>query len=121
MGIKKIGRIVLNRAAASFFEDRGADNVILLWDDETGILTIQAVNSHPEAHPVYYRRHQTPAMFCARASLGSIGYDFSDSRTLDATLVPDQGSIEVRLLPECFLPRTRSESGTHGSTDGRGR
>jgi len=105
LAIKKHGRVILNRPAASFFEDLGFGKVILYWDDNSHILTVQGVRSHPEEHVVYYGGAKNiPAAFSAKTALNSIGYDFSENRTYLAKIVPEESAIEVRIPPEHFLP-----------------
>lgn len=119
VSIKKQGRIILNRPAASCFESKRIAKVILTWDDETHTLTIKGVKSHTAETVIRYGGNKKiPAAFGAGAALKSISYDFSQNRTFQARFVPQEAAIQVVLPPYCFRPPlkvglvTPSESAT---------
>lgn len=108
VAVKKNGRVILNRPAASFFEDAGVGKVILIWDEETNTLSVKGVESHRDEHLVYYGGSKgIPAALSAKTALSSIGYDFSENRTFAGTLNWSEKTLEVLLSPE-YCPYSRA-------------
>jgi hypothetical protein len=76
-----LGRVALNRGAASVLEKIAAEHVFLLWDSETSKCAIKVTGKKDQrAYKLHYGQKGNGAGFSAVTFLNHIKYDWSESR-----------------------------------------
>ncbi len=96
IGIKRQGRIVLNKASAEAFRSRGFDYALLLRANN--VLFVKSdKGKHKDAHKITYGKGGIPGLITAKSSLKNLGVNFAKNWSdIPVDEVSDKGD-EVRL------------------------
>jgi hypothetical protein len=100
---KKLGRCLMNRAAALLLERDGVDYVLIMWDKETHRIGLKAsTKKDPRSFAVRYSRKDknvTGAAFSGVMFLRHIGYDLSTTQSYAMNWNADDSIFEVEIPP----------------------
>lgn len=96
IGIKKEGRVVLNRASTDEFQNRGFSRAVLLRRDN--VLFIKSAKPKDlRSHKITFGKGGIPGLITAKSGLRSLGIDISQNRKdIPVTEVFEVGSTDLR-------------------------
>ena len=106
----KMGRLAFNMFATKEFQVKGIEKVLLLWDKETRRVGVKPLTGNdPRSYKLHPGVRGNGCGFSATTFLDHIGYDVSESRSMDA-LWDDGEKMFVIEVPEEYLKK-----GTQGT------
>jgi hypothetical protein len=99
--ITKIGRIMLNAAAARIFHENAVESVLLLLDREQEKIALRPINKKDaRAYRVTYGKNNNGCSFSGKSFLDFAKFDYSKKRSFPATWNENDGLMEVALSTE---------------------
>ncbi len=100
--ITKIGRIMLNAAAARIFHENAVESVLLLFDKDQGKIALKPIGSKKDtrAYRVTYGKNNNGCSFSGKSFLDFAKVDYSYKRSFPTVWNENDGLLEINLAAE---------------------
>jgi hypothetical protein len=109
VSIRPDGGMRLNAAAAEFLKAKGADRVLLLWDEDKNKIAISvAPKQDTRGFKLHYNTEWKGASFAAKAFFGHIGW--KADRTVPLTLTWVNSMFEATLPTANLAPAEHQQT-----------
>ncbi len=111
VSLQRLGRIVLNKPAASYLTEQGATSALILFDQENHRFAIRPIfRKDPRAYPVRFgnKRATLGATINAKSFFDTIGLDYEQTRQYEAKWNEEEGLLEIEIPAERFKARQTS-------------
>src|SRR5664280_554023 len=96
-------RIALNANVTKLFHKLAVENILLLWDQERNQMALKPIaKKDARAYKITYGKSLGGSSFSAKSFFDSIGYNYSEKRSMPATWNEEETILEVP-IPNEFL------------------
>jgi hypothetical protein len=94
-------RIALNASVTKLFNKMAVENILLLWDKDRTSMAIKPISKKDaRAYKITYGKSLGGSSFSAKSFFDSVGYDYSEKRSMPAMWNEEEAILEVALPSE---------------------
>src|SRR5262245_48698764 len=109
VSFSKLGRIGLNYGATKILKDKAVEYVLLLWDKDRKRIALRPITKKDKsAYYITYAAKGNYSMFSAKTFLEHIGYDLSETRSVEAKWSENEDMLEID-VPEQYLRKNQKD------------